>query len=75
LRKRWTTGRRFVAIAASRWAKQRPERTTFVRFRKALVAEALDKALFNAITAQLKTKAIRVKSGTLVDATIIAFAS
>jgi IS5 family transposase len=42
---------------------------------KALVAGALDKALFEAITAQLKTNAIRVKSGTLVDATIIASAS
>ena len=52
-----------------------PERTTFVRFRKALVTEALDKALFDAITAQLKTKTIRVKTGTLVDATIIASAS
>ena len=52
-----------------------PERTTFVRFRKALVTEALDKVLFDAITAQLKTKAIRVKTGTLVDATIIASAS
>ena len=37
--------------------------------------EALDKALFDEITAQLKTKAIRVKTGTLVDATIIASAS
>jgi transposase, IS5 family len=52
-----------------------PERTTFVRFRKALVTEALDKALFDAITAQLKTKAIRVKTGTLVDGTIIVSAS
>jgi transposase, IS5 family len=52
-----------------------PERTAFVRFRKALVAQALDKALFDAIAAQLKAKAIRVKTGTLVDATIIASAS
>jgi transposase, IS5 family len=46
-----------------------------VRFRKALVAQALDRALFDEITAQLKAKAIRVKTGTLVDATIIASAS
>ena len=52
-----------------------PERTAFVRFRKALIAQALDKALFDAIAAQLKAKAIRVKTGTLVDATIIASAS
>lgn len=52
-----------------------PERTAFVRFRKALVVRALDKALFDAITAQLKAKAIRVKTGTLVDATIITSAS
>jgi IS5 family transposase len=52
-----------------------PERTTFVRFRKALVAQALDKALFDEITAQLKAKAIRVKTGTLVEATVIASAS
>jgi transposase, IS5 family len=43
--------------------------------RKALVAHALDKALFDAIIAQLKAKAIRVKTGALVDATIIASAS
>jgi IS5 family transposase len=52
-----------------------PERTTFVRFRKALVERQLDKLLFEAITAQLKAEAIRVKTGTLVDATIIASAS
>ena len=52
-----------------------PERTAFVRFRKALIAQGLDKALFDAIAAQLKAKAIRVKTGTLVDATIIASAS
>lgn len=52
-----------------------PERTTFVRFRKALVAHRLDKTLFDEITGQLKTKAIRVKTGTLVDATIISSAS
>ena len=62
MRRRWTTERPFVAIAASRRAK-------------ALIAYALDKALFHEITAQLKTEAIRVKTGTLVDATIIASAS
>jgi IS5 family transposase len=66
------TFRRYCAFSTS---EATPERTTFVRFRKALVAHALDKALFDEITAQLKAKAIRVKTGTLVDATIIASAS
>lgn len=52
-----------------------PERTAFVRFRGELVALGLDRVLFDAITAQLKAKAIRVKTGTLIDATIIASAS
>jgi transposase, IS5 family len=52
-----------------------PERTAFVRFRKALIARNLDRLLFTTITAQLKAKAITVKTGTLVDATIIASAS
>lgn len=52
-----------------------PERTTFVRFRKVLASCGLDKALFDAITAQLRARSIRVKTGTLVDATIIASAS
>jgi transposase, IS5 family len=37
--------------------------------------KAMDKALFDEIATQLKAKAIRVKTGTLVDATIIASAS
>ncbi|MFB9951953.1 transposase [Rhizobium puerariae] len=51
-----------------------PERTAFVRFRRSFVAHGLDKRLFDAITGQLKARAIRVKTGTLVDATIIASA-
>lgn len=52
-----------------------PERTAFVRFRRALIAHNLDRLLFTAVTAQLKSKAVTVKTGTLVDATIIASAS
>jgi transposase, IS5 family len=52
-----------------------PERTAFVRFRKALIAHKLDRLLFTTVTAQLKSKAVTVKTGTLVDATIIASAS
>ena len=64
--------RRFCGFSVS---EPTPERTAFVRFRKALVAHGLDKTLFDEITSQLKAKAIRVKTGTLVDATIIASAS
>jgi len=54
---------------------QTPERTAFVRFRKALSARGLDQDLFDNVTSQLKAKAVRVKMGTIVDATIIASAS
>lgn len=52
-----------------------PERTAFVRYRRILVAHGLDRALFEAVTAQLRAKAITIKAGTLVDATVIASAS
>ena len=64
--------RRFCGFAQ---LEATPERTAFVRFRRLLVAHRLDGGLFEAITAQLKAKAITVKTGTLVDATIIASAS
>ena len=64
--------RRFCGFARH---EATPERTAFVRDRRLLVAHGLDDALFEAVTAQLKAKAIRVKSGTLVDATIITSAS
>ena len=64
--------RRFCGFSAS---EPTPERTAFVRFRKALVTHGLDRPLFHEITGQLKAKAIKVKTGTLVDATIIASAS
>ncbi|TWB47367.1 transposase-like protein DUF772 [Rhizobium sp. ERR 922] len=61
--------RRFCGFSRS---EPTPERTAFVRFRKALIAYGLDKTLFDEVTRQLKAKAIEVKTGTLVDATIIA---
>ena len=64
--------RRFCGFSGT---EATPERTAFVRFRKALVAQGLDRLLFETVTAQLKAKAITVKTGTLVDATIIASAS
>lgn len=64
--------RRFCGFSGT---EPTPERTAFVRFRKALVAAGLDRALFEAVTRQLKAKAIRVKTGTIIDATIIRSAS
>ncbi len=46
-----------------------------MRFRKALSVCALDKSLFDEIIGQLEAGAIKVKTGTLVDATIIVSAS
>jgi transposase, IS5 family len=64
--------RRFCGFSR---AEATPERTAFVRFRRNLVSQGLDTVLFQAITLQLKERAIVVKNGTLVDATIIASAS
>lgn len=64
--------RRFCGFSGT---EATPERTAFVRFRRALVAYGLDRLLFERVTEQLKAKAITVKTGTLVDATIIASAS
>ena len=52
-----------------------PERTAFVRFRRELLARSLDRVLFAAVTDQLETHGVVVKTGTLVDATLIASAS
>jgi len=49
-----------------------PERTAFVRFRQKLVAEGLEAALFAAVVRQLEAKRLVVRTGTLVDATVIA---
>jgi IS5 family transposase len=46
-----------------------------VRFRKALCCAGLDRTLLEAVAVQLKAQTIRVKTGTTVDATIIASAS
>jgi IS5 family transposase len=65
----------FLSFCGFSRTEATPEQTAFVRFRKALVARNLNRLLFTTVTAQLKAKAIVVKSGTLVDATIIASAS
>lgn len=64
--------RRFCGFSRS---EATPERTAFVRFRRALLAHGLGTALFEAITAQLEAKAVRVKTGTIVDATVVPSAS
>ena len=64
--------RRFCGFASQ---EPTPERSAFVRLRKELVTRGLDKGLFDEVTRQLKAKAVRVKTGTLVDATVIASAS
>ncbi len=64
--------RRFCGFSRS---EPTPERTAFVRFRQKLVRRALDGVLFEQITAQLTARAVRVKTGTLVDATVVGSAS
>lgn len=64
--------RRFCGFAAG---EPTPERTAFVRFRRALVRAGLDCPLFEAITRQLDARGVVVRTGTLVDATLIASAS
>jgi IS5 family transposase len=64
--------RRFCGFSAE---EATPERSAFVRFGRALIAHGLDRRLFEAVTSQLKARAVTVKTGKLVDATIIASAS
>ncbi len=60
--------RRFCGFAAH---EQTPERTAFVRFRRELARRGLDRVLFEAVTRQLEAKGVMVRTGTLVDATLI----
>jgi IS5 family transposase len=64
--------RRFCGFSAS---EATPERTAFVRFRGELVRRGLDKVLFQAVVRQIEARGLVVKTGTLVDATVIAAAS
>ena len=63
---------RFCGFAAH---EPTSERTAFVRFRRELVLRGLDKALFDEVTRQLKAQAITIKTGTLIDATVIVSAT
>jgi IS5 family transposase len=64
--------RRFCGFAAH---EPTPERAAFVRFRRELVQRGLDRALFEAVTCQLEAKGVVLRTGTLVDATLIPSAS
>ena len=64
--------RRFCGFAAH---EPTPERTAFVRFRAELVRRLLDRALFEAVTRQLDALGVVVRTGTLVDATLLPSAS
>src|SRR5215212_4951689 len=64
--------RRFCGFASD---ESTPDRTAFVRFRRELLTRDLDRVLFAAVTNQLEAQGVIVKTGTLVDATVIASAS
>jgi len=64
--------RRFCGFSLS---EATPERTAFVRFRGELVRRGLDERLFRAVVRQLEGLGLVVRTGTLVDATVIRAAS
>lgn len=64
--------RRFCGFSATEATR---ERTAFVRFYRLTVAHKFDRTLFETVTMQLKSKAVTVKTRTLVDATIIVSAN
>jgi len=48
-----------------------PDETTFVRFRAALAAGGLSKVLFEEANRQLEARGLMLKTGTLIDATLV----
>ncbi|MCU0972105.1 MAG: transposase [Gammaproteobacteria bacterium] len=60
--------RRFCGFSSS---EPVPERTAFVRFRRALVARGLDGRLFAAVLRQIEARGLVVRTGTLIDATVV----
>jgi IS5 family transposase len=60
--------RRFCGFSATEGT---PERTAFVRFRRELVRLRLEKPLFGEVVRQLDARGLTVRTGTLVDATVI----
>ena len=67
-----TSFRQFCGFAAG---EPTPERTAFVRFRGELAARGLDRVLFDAVTRQLGGRGVVVRTGTLVDSTLVPSAS
>ncbi len=49
-----------------------PDETTFVRFRAALAAQGLSQDLFDEVNRQLDARGAILKSGTLIDASLVA---
>ncbi len=64
--------RRFCGFSAQ---EPTPERTAFVRFRGELVRRGLDEKLLQVVVGQLDARGLVVRTGTLIDATILAAAS
>ncbi len=64
--------RRFCGFAAQ---EPTPEHAAFVRFRAELVRRGLDRSLFEVITRQSDRRGVVVRTGTLVDATLLQSAS
>src|SRR5215469_15974022 len=60
--------RRFVGLGLDEGS---PDHSTLSRFRKALRERGLDGSLFEEIERQLGAKGLLVKSGTLMDATLV----
>ena len=67
-----TSFRRFCGFART---EATPERTAFVRFRRELLRRGLDQVLFDLIVDQVRRRAVRVKTGTVVDASVVGSAS
>jgi len=64
--------RRFCGFSTSEAV---PERTAFVRFRRELVERRLEGPLFHEVVRQLDARGLTVRTGTLVDATMVRAAS
>jgi IS5 family transposase len=60
--------RRFCGFAMD---EATPDETTFCRFRGALAAASLGDALFTEVSRQLEAKGLILKTGSLIDATLI----
>jgi transposase, IS5 family len=63
--------RRFVGLGLD---EGQPDHSVISRFRKTLRERGLDKALFEEVERQLEARGLLLKSGTLMDATVVAAA-